>query len=235
MLFSSVFAPSRRRVLIVHHDGGTRDDLASVLVRSGLNVDSARDGAEAMARVEGSPPDVVLLEAYPPAASGIDLLRAIRAVSTVPVIAMSEHSDAEKRVLALEMGADDFVSLPFSPRELLARLWALLRRSAAPIDNEALTFDTLRIDPATRQVHVAGHAVALRTKEFDLLVFLARSPRRVFTRGDLLQRVWGSRADWQNPATVTEHVSRLRRKLEVDPARPRWIVTVRSVGYRFEP
>lgn len=124
---------------------------------------------------------------------------------------------------------------PFSPRELAARVASVLRRSTSPAPSEPLRYGRLQIDTASREVHRDGTRVELTRREFDLLAFLASAPRQVFTRAQLLSHVWDSSADWQDPATVTVHVGHLRHKLEDDPARPRWLVTVRGVGYRFEP
>jgi two-component system, OmpR family, phosphate regulon response regulator PhoB len=142
-------------------------------------------------------------------------------------------------VLGLELGADDYVIKPFSPRELAARVRTVLRRQRAGAGTAdrvpPMEFNDLRIDPSTREVVASGRAVELRPKEFDLLVALASSPRQVFSRRQLLARVWDSAPEYQDPATVTVHVGRLRQKLERDPEAPRWITTARGIGYRFEP
>jgi DNA-binding response OmpR family regulator len=149
--------------------------------------------------------------------------------------------DEADRILGLRSGADDYMVKPFSPGELSARIESVLRRSQRPVNsghggsNDTLKFGDLEIDPRTRDVKVSGKLVALTAREFDLLSFLAASPRQVFDRQQLLTQVWQSSADWQDPATVTEHVRRIRRKIESDPDRPRWVKTVRGVGYRFEP
>jgi DNA-binding response OmpR family regulator len=151
------------------------------------------------------------------------------------VSALAEEAD---RVIGLKMGADDYVTKPFSAAELSARIESVLRRAAmrgTPEATSRLTFDGLAIDLVTREVSVAGEKAEMTAKEFDLLAYLAGSPRQVFSREQLLQQVWGSSSHWQSDATVTEHVRRLRRKIEVDPDNPRWIATVRGVGYRFEP
>ena len=135
----------------------------------------------------------------------------------------------------MRTGADDYVVKPFSPGELTARIQSVLRRSGPPAAASVLRFDDLTIDSATRDVSVGGKPVVLTAKEFDLLAFLAASPRQVFDREQLLSQVWSSSTEWQDPATVTEHVRRIRRKIEADPDNPRWVCTVRGVGYRFEP
>jgi DNA-binding response OmpR family regulator len=145
---------------------------------------------------------------------------------------MTEEAD---RVLGLGLGADDYVVKPFSPRELAARAQSVLRRTNPKPPTPRIEFDRLIIDGATREVLVDGEAVALTPLEFDLLAFLARSPRQVFSRGQLLEHVWNSSSEFQDPSTVTVHVRRLRQKLEDDPNEPRWVTTVWGVGYRFEP
>jgi len=145
--------------------------------------------------------------------------------------ARAEESD---RLAGLELGADDYVVKPFSPRELTARVRSVLRRSTPRAAIEQLSFDGLTIDSARHQVLVDGTTMELTAREFDLLLFLASSPGQVFSRGQLLEQVWGSSTDWQDPATVTVHIRRLRQKVEADPHNPRWVTTVWGVGYRFE-
>jgi DNA-binding response OmpR family regulator len=158
----------------------------------------------------------------------------------VPVILVSALGEEADRVIGLKMGADDYVVKPFSAAELSARIESVLRRAqmratAVPEATNRLAFPGLVIELQTRDVTVGGEKVEVTAKEFDLLAFLAGSPRQVFSREQLLRQVWGSSSDWQSDATITEHVRRLRRKVEQDPDNPRWITTVRGVGYRFEP
>lgn len=156
--------------------------------------------------------------------------------SRTPVILLTARVEEHDRILGLELGADDYVTKPFSPRELVARVRTVLRRAqVAPGVGEVLDFVTLRIDQRAREVCTDAGSVALTAKEFDLLAYLANSPRQVFSRAQLLQAVWDSSPDFQDPATVTVHVRRLRSKIELDPLAPRWITTVFGVGYRFEP
>ena len=183
-------------------------------------------------------PDLVVLDVMLPGVDGLAVLRQIRADGDVPVILLTARTEEVDRVVGLELGADDYVVKPFSPRELAVRVRNMLRRaSAAPPSNQgtAMRFGTLRIDPAAREVAVDERVVTLTPKEFDLLLALARSPRQVFSRRQLLEQVWESAPDFQDPATVTVHVGRLRQKLEADPEHPRWIATAWGVGYRFEP
>jgi DNA-binding response OmpR family regulator len=167
---------------------------------------------------------------------GFSILAHIRRTSDLPVILVTARSQESDRVFGLKLGADDYVVKPFSSAELAARIETVLRRTrgrrAAHLSS--LVFDELEINPDAREVRVNGRKIELTAKEFELLVFLARSPRRVFTRGQLLAQVWDSSSEWQDANTVTEHVRRIRRKIEPKPGQPRWIVTVRGAGYRFE-
>jgi len=151
------------------------------------------------------------------------------------VIILSGRGEEADRILGLKLGADDYLAKPFSPRELVARVESVLRRSRPEPVKEHYEYSGLMVDTATREVHVNGAMIDLTTKEFDLLAHFAAQPRRVFSREDLLRAVWESSSAWQHKATVTEHVRRLRLKVESDPENPRWIKTVRGVGYRFDP
>lgn len=218
-------------VVVVEDDAGIREVLSELLRREGFTVHACAAGAPVLPTVAAVEPDVVLLDLGLPDVNGFDLLRALRDVSAVTVIVLSGLGAESDRVLALELGADDYVVKPFLTRELVARIRAHRRRAAGrggPADE--LVVGDVRIDLATREVVVAGQPVDLTAREFDLLAFLAGSPRRVFSRGQLLGQVWGSSADWQGEATVTEHVHRLRQKVGAGR-----ITTVRGVGYRFEP
>lgn len=212
--------------------------IAARLRSEGYAVDVAHDGPSAMTRFEEGEPDLVVLDIMLPGTDGLAVLRRIRADGDVPVVLLTARTDEVDRVVGLELGADDYVVKPFSPRELAARVRNMLRRASAappPPAAAALDFGALRVDPGAREVAVDGAVVPLTPKEFDLLHVLARSPRQVFSRSQLLELVWESSPDFQDPATVTVHVGRLRQKLEPDPDHPRWIVTAWGVGYRFEP
>jgi DNA-binding response OmpR family regulator len=222
-------------VLVVDDEPMVREVVAQYLQRDGMQVCELGDGSAALAWLADHRPDLVVLDIMLPGTDGLGVLRRLRGAGDIPVILLTARAEELDRVLGLELGADDYVVKPFSPRELAARVRTVLRRAATPADGDALEFDGLRIDPRAREVHVAGRPVTLTAKEFDLLYALARSPRQVFSRRELLDRVWDSAPEYQDPATVTVHVGRLRQKLETDPEDPRWITTARGVGYRFEP
>ncbi len=221
------------RVLVVDDEPTVRDVVARYLERDGYTVREVCDGSEVAAAVEAFQPDLIVLDIMLPGRSGLDVLRDL--AHRVPVILLTARIDETDRVLGLELGADDYVVKPFSPRELVARVRSVLRRASAPAGPAVLHFDQLSIDITAREVSVGGTTVALTAKEFDLLTHLASHPRQVFSRAQLLAAVWDSSPDFQDPATVTVHVRRLRNKIERDPEQPRWISTVWGVGYRFEP
>ena len=230
--------PAQRTVLVVDDEPMLRNLLSRLLHMEGYEVLEAEDGQVALEIVNGQQPDLVLLDVMLPVRNGLDVLGDLRRTSDVPVILVSALGEEADRVLGLKMGADDYVVKPFSAAELSARIESVLRRAAlrdSPDGAARLTFDGLVIDHGTREVTVRGERVEMTAKEFDLLAFLAASPRQVFSREQLLRQVWGSSSDWQSDATITEHVRRLRRKIEKDPDNPRWVLTVRGVGYRFEP
>ena len=212
-----------------------REVVTRYLERDGFRVDAAGDGATALDLARARPPDLLILDVMLPSKDGFSVLQELRKTSSVPVILLTARAEETDRVLGLELGADDYVVKPFSPRELSARVRSVLRRSQPEESAGRLEFDGLIIDPKTREVIVGDQTVDLTPKEFEVLAFLASHPRQVFSRGQLLQQVWDSSAEWQDPATVTVHVRRLRAKLEEDPQNPRWLTTVWGVGYRFEP
>jgi DNA-binding response OmpR family regulator len=225
-------------VLVVDDEPMVREVVARYLERDGIRVHEVGSGDDALSWLRSNRPDLVVLDVMLPGADGLDVLRQIRADGDVPVILLTARTHEVDRVVGLELGADDYVVKPFSPRELAVRVRNMLRRaSAAPLLSQgaALRFGALRIDPAAREVAVDDRVITLTPKEFDLLLALARSPRQVFSRRQLLDRVWASAPEFQDPATVTVHVGRLRQKLEADPEHPRWIATAWGVGYRFEP
>jgi len=205
------------------------------LERDGFQVATASSGLEAIASIESMRPDLVVLDVMLPEVDGFDILGRIRRKSDMPVILLTARTEETDRVLGLELGADDYVVKPFSPRELAARVRSVLRRVQPRRGGAVLEFGELTIDGVTREVNLSGSVIPTTPKEFDLLAFLAGSPRQVFSRNQLLEQVWDSSADFQDPSTVTVHVRRLRQKLETDAENPRWLHTVWGVGYRFEP
>jgi DNA-binding response OmpR family regulator len=226
------------RVLIVDDDQRVRTVVAWQLEADGFAVTEAGDGAAALAQIEDDRPDLVVLDLSLPGVGGLDVLRRVReaegTAAPLPVIVLSGRSGETDRIIGLDLGADDYLVKPFSPGELAARVRSLLRRSR-PGAVSARPADGLWVDETSRDVMLDGCPVELTAKEFDLLAFLARHPRQVFTRAQLLQHVWGSAKGWQSEATVTEHVHRLRQKLGLrDDGRP-IVQTVRGVGYRMEP
>jgi DNA-binding response OmpR family regulator len=224
-------------VLVVDDEPMVREVVARYLELDGLRVQQAADGTAAVEWLDGHRPDLVVLDIMLPGTDGLSILRRLRTAGDVPVILLTARADEIDRVLGLELGADDYVVKPFSPRELAARVRTVLRRVNAPTPEGRVVVDygRLRIDPATRDVTVDGESVELTPKEFDLIYTLARSPRQVFSRRQLLAQVWDSAPEYQDSATVTVHVGRLRQKLEDNPDNPQWITTVWGVGYRFEP
>jgi DNA-binding response OmpR family regulator len=223
-------------VLVVDDEHAIRAAVHRALEAEGFRVHEAINGRDALTEARSRPPDAIILDLGLPDVAGIDVLRELRAMSTVPVLVLSGRSDEIDRVTALELGADDYVVKPFLARELGARVRGLLRRAGMQQHaKERLEFPGFVIDMSTREVLVDGCVVETTAKEFDLLAYLANAPRRVVSRDELLRSVWRSSSDWQDVDTVTEHVRRLRRKIEPDSSAPVRIVTVRGAGYRFEP
>jgi DNA-binding response OmpR family regulator len=222
-------------VLVVDDEPIVREVVVRYLKRDGHDAVEAADIASARAALEEHSPSLVVLDLMLPGGDGLDLCREIRASSQLPVIMLTARAEEADRIVGLELGADDYVTKPFSPRELTARVRTVLRR-AAPHAQAAgpLAFGELELDESAREVVVAGEHVQLTAKEFDLLAFLARHPRQVFSRQQLMNGVWGYEAAFDT-GTVTVHIRRLREKIEPDPAQPRWIETVWGVGYRFRP
>ncbi len=226
---------NRQRILVVDDDEDARWLAADALNAHGFAVSEAAEGTAVLDSIDRQTPDLVVLDLGLPGIGGLEVLRQIRAAGALPVIIVTGRGDRADRISGLELGADDYVVKPFDGRELVARVNAVLRRSNTTTASPVLDFGELVINPVTRDVTLDERLVELTAKEFDLLAFLASSPRQVFTREQILERVWGSSTEWQDPSTVNEHVHRLRRKIESDHAKPRWIVTKRGVGYRFSP
>ena len=226
-----------QRVLVVDDEPRVREVVVAYLERDGFRVTDVESVEAARAQLDGLDPDLVILDVMLPAESGLDLLADLRQGGDTPVILLTSRSEETDKILGLELGADDYVTKPFSPRELVARVRSVLRRSGAVQAPESTSFEYggIRLDHATREVIVEGKPVDLTAKEFDLLFYLASHPRQVFSRNQLLEQVWDSSSEWQDPATVTVHIRRIRTKIEADPKEPRWLTTVWGVGYRFEP
>ena len=225
-------------VLVVDDEPIVRDVVSRYLVRSGFSVGSAADGEAALEAFEQEAPDLVLLDLMLPRIDGIEVFRRMRSRAATPVIMLTAKGTESDRIAGLELGADDYVAKPFSPREIVARVRAVLRRAAAdggvPAGDEPLDLDGLRIDPRSREVILHGEPVSLTPKEFDVLYLMASQPRTVFSRLRLLEEVWDIAFEG-DPSTVTVHIRRIREKIEADPSRPRHLVTVWGAGYRFEP
>jgi len=227
---------SGRRVLVVDDEAMVREVVTAYLSRDGFSVTVAENGVTALEIVRDRLPDLIVLDVMLPGVDGLTVLSEVRSHCDTPVILLSARGDESDRVLGLELGADDYVTKPFSPRELATRVRTVLKRAERPGGKHPrLVFEGLSIDAATRELLVDDQPVELPPKEFDLLQFLASSPRQVFSRGQILDHVWDSSGDWQDPSTVTVHIRRLRQKIEPDPQTPRRLVTVWGVGYRFDP
>ncbi len=224
------------RVLLVDDDPNVADVVTRYLQHEGFEVEVVTDGAHALERALADLPTIVVLDIMLPGLDGLEVCRRLRAAAPVPVIMLTARGDEEDRVIGLELGADDYLAKPFSPRELTARVKAVLRRANQPLPSsipEIVAFDGFVIDFGARQVVIDARPVTLTAREFDLLAFLARSPRHAFRREELLEHVWGF--TYGDTATVTVHVRRLREKIERDPTQPCRLVTVWGVGYRFDP
>jgi DNA-binding response OmpR family regulator len=223
-------------VLVVDDEPIVREVVVKYLRRDGFTTLEAEDGDEARRLLEQRDPNLVVLDLMLPGMDGLELCRWIRSHSELPVIMLTARGEESDRIVGLELGADDYVTKPFSPRELAARVRAVLRRTDARVDGhgDRIAFADVTLDAQTRDVTKDGRLLALTAKEFDLLSFLASHPRRVFSREQLMDRLWGYSAALDT-GTVTVHVRRLREKVEDDPSRPEHLQTVWGVGYRFVP
>jgi two-component system, OmpR family, alkaline phosphatase synthesis response regulator PhoP len=222
-------------VLVVDDEPAIVEIVRDYLTDAGYRVSTARSGDEALHQTRSIRPDLIVLDLGLPGLDGLDVTRTIRRTSGVPIIILTARSDEADRVVGLELGADDYLVKPFSPRELLARVRAVLRRSGRPADegdDRPMTAGELTVDPARRLVTVGGRVVDLTATEFDLLARMAAAPGRVFTRGQLLETIHGVAVEAGERA-IDAHVKNIRRKIERDPHRPRLLVTVHGVGYRL--
>jgi len=221
-------------VLVVDDEPMVREVLERYLTAEGFAVAVAVDGEDAVARIDEHPPDLVLLDLMLPKLDGYDVFERIRERGATPVIMLTARGDETDRVVGLDLGADDYVTKPFSPREVVARVRAVLRRTGGADDAEPLRYGDLEIDGDRREARLRGEPMRLTRKEFDLLHHLASRPGVTLSRTQLLEDVWDFAWDGDS-STVTVHVRRLREKIEDDPSSPTRIVTVWGVGYRFEP
>ncbi len=232
--------PAVTSVLVIDDDPEITRLLETHLVGEGYQVSVAHDGVRALQLASAAEPDLVILDVVLGEEDGRELLGEIRLLSDVPVIFLTGRGLETERIAGLKLGADDYVVKPFSLGEVSARIESVLRRAGVAathhrIEAPTVSFGDLQINENTHEVRLNGRLIELTSREFALLAFMAKSPRQVFSRPQLLEHVWASSPEWQNEATVTEHVRRLRLKLEADPEKPAWITTVRGVGYRFEP
>jgi DNA-binding response OmpR family regulator len=220
-------------ILVVDDDPTVVDVVRRYLERAGYPVRTAADGSAALADALADPPALLVLDLLLPELDGLEVCRRLRMAQPVPIVMLTARGDEDERVAGLELGADDYLTKPFSPRELVLRVAAVLRRCMAAPVSGVLRDDDLVVDLAAREARRGGRPLALTLREFDLLVHLLRHPRETFDRAALLTAVW----EWSigDPSTVTVHVRRLREKVEDDPSRPRRIVTVFGVGYRYVP
>lgn len=233
-----------KRILVVDDEHTIREVVRRYLEHAGFTVDEAMDGQGALDAVAAQVPDLIVLDLMLPGIDGLQVMRRLKQVAParqtdIPIVMLTARGETSDRILGLDLGADDYLAKPFSPQELVARVRAVLRRTGDVASEPStpsgppLDYSGLRIDPTPRLVTVQGLPVALTAREFDLLWFLASHPMQVFTRDQLLDKVWGY--DFYGDAsTVTVHIRRLREKLERDPSNPRYIMTVWGVGYRFE-
>ena len=229
---------SRERVLVVDDEAIVTEVVERYLVREGYRVTVATDGEAALELAREGGPDLVVLDLMLPKLDGLEVCRRLRQESSVPIIMLTAKGEESDRILGLGLGADDYLTKPFSPGELAARVKAVLRRTkvdpALALAGDVLKVDALRINPRARSVERDGRPLNLTAKEFDLLYFLAKNAGQVFTREQLLDHVWDY--EWYGDAsTVTVHIRRLREKVEPNPMRPRYLKTVWGVGYKLEP
>ena len=229
---------SPSRILVVDDDPTVSEVVARYLERDGYVVETVGDGRTALDRALAEPPDLVVLDLMLPGVDGLEVCRRLRALAPVPIVILTARGQESDRIIGLELGADDYVAKPFSTKELVARVRAVLRRAKGPLapsGPEAPRVHTdgdLEVDVAARQARLAGTVVSLTAREFELLAFLVRHPGQAFRRDEILEGVWGYR--YGDTSTVTVHVRRLREKIEPDPANPARIATVWGVGYRWE-
>jgi DNA-binding response OmpR family regulator len=228
---------SQNSIMVVEDEPNLAEVVSLYLHRAGYQVQVISDGEQALQALEQQLPDLLILDIMLPGIDGLSITRWLRDHSDTPIIMLTARRTEADRIAGLEMGADDYVVKPFSPQELVSRVRAVLRRThgaSAGSGDKPLAFGSLSIDPVTRLVNLGSDEIMLTAKEFDLLWLMASYPRKVYTREQLLDRIWGH-SEYIDPGTVTVHIRRLREKIEQDTAQPVHLVTVWGVGYKFEP
>ena len=226
----------KQSILVVDDEATIREVLRRYLEREGFSVDEAADGYAALDIIKVNSPDLIVLDLMLPGIDGLTLTQHLRADRQIPIIMLTAKGDPSDRIRGLDLGADDYMAKPFSPQEVVSRVRAVLRRSGARAEQPnagSLQFDGLQIDPVSRSVRLNNQVITLTAKEFDLLYYFASHPHQVFSRAQLLDKVWGDEL-YTDPSTVTVHIRRLREKVETDPSKPRFLLTVWGVGYKFE-
>jgi len=228
---------NRTKILIVEDEPSIAEVVGLYIRRAGYHVQVANDGQEALDLLNKEFPDLVILDLMLPKVDGLTITRWLRDQSDIPIIMLTSRREEADRIAGLEMGADDYVVKPFSPQELVSRVRAVLRRthsSSEAISEKPISFKSLSINPQTRLVSANDSQISLTAKEFDMLWLFAQHPRQVFTRDQLLERIWGI-SEYIDPSTVTVHIRRLREKIELNPSEPKHIITIWGIGYKFEP
>jgi len=227
---------STDHIMLVEDEPSISEVVTLYLKRAGFQVQAFADGALALEQLQQNLPDLLVLDLMVPNVDGYEITRWLRDRSDVPIIILTARRSEADRIAGLEMGADDYVVKPFSPQELVIRVRAVLRRTHRDVEEgeQPLDIGDLQINPQTRLIILKGKEIGLTAKEFEMLWHMARHPRQVFTRDQLLESVWGL-SDYIDPGTVTVHIRRLREKIEADPSKPRYLQTVWGVGYKFEP
>jgi DNA-binding response OmpR family regulator len=227
---------TKQTILVVDDEETIREVVGRYLEREGFKVVEAADGFKALDAIRSAKIDLIILDLMLPGIDGLSLTQHIRQDKYIPIIMLTAKGEANDRIRGLDMGADDYMAKPFSPQEVVSRVRAVLRRSGvvSPSNSDGtLEYQDLLIDPSSRVVSLNDQMITLTAKEFDLLYFFASNPRQVFSRTQLLDKVWGDEL-YTDPSTVTVHIRRLREKIEIDPSEPKYLITVWGVGYKFE-
>ena len=223
-------------ILVVDDEETIREVVRRYLEREGFSVEEAADGFEALDLIRSISPDLIILDLMLPGIDGLSLTQHIRQDRQIPILMLTAKGEASDRIRGLDLGADDYVAKPFSPQEVVSRVRAILRRTNKETQagiGKTIILGDLTIDPVSRMVSLESDTVTLTAKEFDLIYFFARNPRQVFSRAQLLEHVWGDEL-YTDPTTVTVHIRRLREKIENDPSKPQYLLTVWGIGYKFE-